>query len=252
MGGEIAMSTFILIHGAWHGGWAWGNVATLLRAQGHTVHAPDLPGHGSDKTPVNQVTLQVYVDRVAAAIDACAEPVVLAGHSMGGVVISQTAEQRPGRISALVYVCAFLLRDGECLLQWSEPDREGIVTPNLAFSADRKSATIRTGAILQALYGDCKAEDVKQIQSLLVPQATAPLSTPVHLTEPNYGRVPRFYVECLRDRAISISIQRQMYAAAGCKQVFTLDCDHSPMYSRPGELARCLAETAQVKPAAAD
>jgi pimeloyl-ACP methyl ester carboxylesterase len=246
------MSTFVLVHGAWHGGWAWNNVAVLLRTQGHTVHTPDLPGHGGDKTPVGEVTLQAYVDRVAAVIDSCSEPVVLAGHSMGGVVISQTAEQRPQRISALVYVCAFLLRDGECLLQWSEPDREGQVVPNLEFSADGKSATIKAGAILQALYGDCKAEEVKQIQSLLVPQATAPLSTPVQLTEANYGRVPRFYVECLRDRAISLTIQRQMYAAGGCKQVFTLDCDHSPMYSRPGELARCLLEAAQVQPAAAD
>jgi pimeloyl-ACP methyl ester carboxylesterase len=240
MGDGENVSTFILIHGAWHGGWAWANIAGLLRKQGHTVQTPDLPGHGSDKTPVGEVALQTYVDRVTAMIDACPEPVVLAGHSMGGVVISQTAEQKPQRISALVYVCAFLLRNGESLLQWSEPDRDGLVMPNLEFSADGKSATIKTGAILQALYGDCKAEDVKQIQSLLVPQATAPLSTAVHLTEANYGRVPRFYIECLRDRAISIAMQRQMYTAAGCKQVFTLDCDHSPMFSRPTELARCL------------
>ena len=104
------MSTFVLIHGAWHGGWAWNNVAALLRTEGHTGHTPDLPGHGSDQTAVGEVTLQAYVDRVTAVIDSCPEPVVLAGHSMGGVVISQTAEQRPQRICALVYVCAFLLR----------------------------------------------------------------------------------------------------------------------------------------------
>jgi pimeloyl-ACP methyl ester carboxylesterase len=141
------MSTFILIHGAWHGGWVWNNVASLLRAQGHIVHTPDLPGHGSDKTPAGEVTLQAYVDRVAAVVDSCPEPVVLAGHSMAGVVISQTAEQRPQRISSLVYVCAFLLRDGDCLLQWAEPDREAQVVPNLEFSEDGKSATIKAGAI---------------------------------------------------------------------------------------------------------
>jgi pimeloyl-ACP methyl ester carboxylesterase len=251
VGDERAMSTFILIHGAWHGGWIWDNVARLLRAQGHTVHTPDLPGHGADKTPVNEVTLRAYVDRVAAVIDDCPEPVVLAGHSMGGAVISQTAEERPERISALVYVCAFLLRDGECLLQWSESDREGLVVPNLEFSADGKSATLRMEAILQAFYGECKAEAARQMRSLLVSQATAPLSTPVQLTDENYGRVPRIYVECLRDRAISIAIQRQMYAAAGCKQVFTLDCDHSPMLSRPQELTECLCAASKVKQPAA-
>jgi pimeloyl-ACP methyl ester carboxylesterase len=241
------MSTFVLIHGAWHGGWVWGHVARLLRAQGHTVHTPDLPSHGSDQTPVGEVTLQAYADRVAEVIDACAEPVVLAGHSMGGVVISQAAEQRAEKVSALVYVCAFLLRDGECLLQWSEPDREGLVVPNLEFSADGKSATIKMGAILQAFYGSCTAEDAKQMQSLLAPQATAPLSTPVQLSDEKYGKIPRFYVECLRDRAISISVQRQMYAAAGCEKVFALDCDHSPMCSRSSELARCLMEAAEAK-----
>lgn len=244
------MSTFVLIHGAWHGGWVWGHVARLLRAQSHTVHTPDLPGHGSDKTPAGEITLQAYADRVTAVLDACAEPVVLAGHSMGGVVISETAERRPERISALVYICAFLLRDHECLLQWSEPDRDGLVVPNLEFSADGKSATIKMEAILQAFYGDCRAEDAKQMQSLLVPQATAPLSTPVRLTDSKYGKIPRFYVECLRDRAISIAIQRQMYAAAGCEKVFTLDCDHSPMFSRPTQLVSYLLQVAQAKPLA--
>ena len=210
-----------------------------------------MPGLGSDKTPAGEVTLQAYVDRVTNVIDACPEPVVLAGHSMGGVVISQTAEKRSERISALVYVCAFLLRDGECLLQWSGPERDGLVVPNLEFSADGKAATIKMEAILQAFYGDCNTEEAKQMQSLLVPQATAPLSTPVQLTEANYGRVPRFYVECLRDRAISISIQRLMCAAGGCEQVFTLDCDHSPMFSRPNELARCLGKASQFRSAPA-
>jgi pimeloyl-ACP methyl ester carboxylesterase len=241
------MSTFILIHGAWHGGWVWSNVAGLLQEQGHTVHTPDLPGHGGDQTPIGEVTLPAYVDRVAAVIDACSEPVVLAGHSMGGVVISQAAEARADRVSALVYVCAFLLRNGESLLQWAQPDLEALVVPNLEFSADGKSATIRMEAILPALYGDCSAEDVKQIKSLLVPQATAPLSTPVRLTASRYGKIPRVYVECLRDRAISLSIQRQMYAATGCKQIFTLDCDHSPMFSRPQELAECFRVAARVE-----
>ncbi|MGH9497675.1 MAG: alpha/beta fold hydrolase [Terriglobales bacterium] len=242
------MSTFVLIHGAWHGGWVWNTVAGKLRAQGHTVHTPDLPGHGSDKTPVGEVTLQTYADRVAAVIDACPEPVVLAGHSMGGIVISQAAEQRAEQISALVYVCAFLLGNGETLLQWAQPDNDALVVPNLVSSADGNSVTINMEVIVPALYGDCSAEDIRQIKALLVPQATSPLSTPVQLTGGKYGKVPRFYVECLHDRAISIGVQRQMYAAAGCEKVFTLDCDHSPMYSRPAQLANCLMETAQTRP----
>src|SRR5919201_534684 len=103
------MSTFVLVHGAWHGGWVWDRVAQQLQESGHKVLAPDLPAHGSDRTPAGQITLRHYVDHVVSCIDSCAEPVVLAGHSMGGIVISSAAERRPESIRALVYVCAFLL-----------------------------------------------------------------------------------------------------------------------------------------------
>jgi len=241
------MSTFVLVHGAWHGGWVWDKVATLLRQRGHVVHAPDLPGHGSDKTPVGRVTLQVYADRVCEVMDSCPEPAFLVGHSMGGVAISQAAEQRPDRVAALAYVCAFLLQDGECLVQWAEADHEALVPPNFVFSSDKASVTLKPEGIAEALYGDCRREEVEQIRPLLAAQATAPLAAPVRVTPERFGRIPRVYVECLRDRAISIAIQRAMYQAAGCERVFTLDCDHSPMFSCPNELAACLDSATQIK-----
>jgi len=234
------MSTFVLIHGAWHGAWVWTTVASLLRQKGHTVHAPDLPGHGKDTAPASAVTLQAYVDRVEEVLDRCSEPVVLVGHSMGGIVISQTAEQHSDRISCLVYVCAFLLKDGQWLLQWAEPDQEALVVPNLVFSGDQTSCTLKAEAILRAFYGDCKKEEAELIQELLVPQATAPLTTPLRLTPGRYGRIPRVYVECLQDRAISLAIQRAMYTESGCNQVFTLDCSHSPFFSAPSQLTEYL------------
>jgi pimeloyl-ACP methyl ester carboxylesterase len=234
------MSTYVLVHGAWHGGWVWDKVAGLLRDQGHAVHAPDLPGHGADRTPIAQVTLKAYVDRVAQKIEECSGPVILAGHSMGGLVISQTAEERPDRIAVLVYVCAFLPQDGQNLVQWAENDHEALVHPNLIFSEDKSSATLPKEYIRQAFYEDCSPEEVDRVLPRLVPQATAPFISPVNLTLSKFGRVPRIYVECLRDRAISISVQRRMLTQAGCNRVFTLDCDHSPMLSRPQELAECL------------
>ncbi len=69
------MSTFVLIHGAWHGAWCWDKVARLLTQHGHKVHAFDLPGHGHDTTPVAQVTLEAYAERVLDVIDQCSEQV---------------------------------------------------------------------------------------------------------------------------------------------------------------------------------
>jgi pimeloyl-ACP methyl ester carboxylesterase len=234
------MSTFVLIHGAWHGGWVWQRVAQQLRSASHTVHAPDLPGHGEDKTPVQQVTLQAYVQRALDVIDSCRETVVLAGHSMGGLVISQAAEQRPERIRALVYVCAFLLKNGQTLGEAASKDTAALVMPNTVFSPDQKSVTLRPEILREVFYGDCSEEDYQRARSLLVPQATAPFVTALHLSETNYGSIPRVYVECVLDRAITLPAQRAMHLAAGCHRVFTLQSSHSPFFSKPAELAEAL------------
>src|SRR5690348_7432805 len=79
-----AMSVFVLIHGSWHGGWCWERVTPLLRAAGHRVIAPDLPGHGHDAPPVERA-YERYVPFVCGLLDAQPEPVVLVGHSSGGM-----------------------------------------------------------------------------------------------------------------------------------------------------------------------
>jgi pimeloyl-ACP methyl ester carboxylesterase len=77
------MSTFVLIHGATHGGWCWYKVVSLLEEGGHTVVAPDLPSHGRDKSPISSVSLQAYVDSVCNILDASRNPIILVEHSRG-------------------------------------------------------------------------------------------------------------------------------------------------------------------------
>lgn len=231
------MAAYVLIHGAWHGSWCWDKVVRLLNGKGHKVEAPDLPGHGKDKTPIREVSLQAYVDRVCKVLDGQPEPVILVGHSMGGVVISQAAEYRPEKIKTLVYLTAFLLQNGEFLLQVAGGDTEALVLPNLVMSEDQSFATIKEEAIQQIVYGDCSDEDVKWAKSLLVPQAAAPLATPINITEKNFGRIPRVYIECLQDKAISPFIQKKMYTTLPCRSVITMDTSHSPFFSAPEALA---------------
>jgi pimeloyl-ACP methyl ester carboxylesterase len=207
-----------------------------LEKEGHKVEAPDLPGHGKDTTPIREVSLQAYADSVCKILDAQSDPVVLVGHSMGGIVISQAAEHRPGKIETLVYLTAFLLRDGESLLQVAQGDMEALVLPNLTFAEDQSYSSVRDEAVKEAFYGDCSEEDVARAKSLLVPQAAAPFATPVSTTEESFGRIPRVYIECLRDRAISPSVQKRMYAAVPCRKVVSMDTSHSPFFSAPDEL----------------
>jgi pimeloyl-ACP methyl ester carboxylesterase len=231
------MSTFVFIHGGWHGGWCWYKVVSCLERQGHTVVAPDLPSHGRDKTPTAAVSLQTYVDSVCDVLDAQTEPVILASHSMGGVVITQVAEHRPDKIRCLVYVSAFLLPDGKSLLSVAEKDETGLVLPSLVFNENRSIATMREESLREVFYADCSDEDIALAKMLLVPQAIAPLPEPVHTTPQRFGSVPRAYIECLQDKAFSPAAQQRMYSALPCRKVVSMNTSHSPFFSAPDELA---------------
>ena len=106
--------TFVLVHGSWQGAWSWDGVRDALRADGHRVIAPALPGRGDIAEDRSWIGHDDYVQAVMAALDTNdAGPVVLAGHSLGGAVISQVADRRPDRVARLVYCAAFVLEDGE-------------------------------------------------------------------------------------------------------------------------------------------
>jgi pimeloyl-ACP methyl ester carboxylesterase len=231
------MSTYVLIHGAWHGKWCWDKVVPLLEKEGHKVVAPDLPGHGKDSTPIGDISLQLYSERVCQILDTQSEPVILVGHSMGGIVITQAAEYRPEKIKKLVYLTAFLLQNSEFLLQYAGQDETSAVTANLVVAEDHSCATVKAEALREAFYSDCSDEDAMMATSLLVPQSVVPLATPVSTSTHNFGRLPRVYISCLRDRAITPAIQKLMYSNLPCEQLIQMDTSHSPFLSAPEELA---------------
>src|SRR4051812_20142149 len=125
------MSNFVLVHGSWHGAWCWYKVVPRLRARGHHVDAVELPGHARDWTPPAAVTIDSYVERIHEAIDRAPGPVVLVAHSRGGLAITQAAERRHDRVAKLVYLAAYLLADGESVLDVAPGDTDSLVLPNL-------------------------------------------------------------------------------------------------------------------------
>jgi pimeloyl-ACP methyl ester carboxylesterase len=231
------MASFLLIHGAWHGGWCWRRVKPLLESKGHKAIAPDLPGHGDDKTPTASVTLKSYTDRICETAGAQSEPVILVGHSMGGVAITQAAEDCPEKIRALVYMCAFLPRNGDSLTTWASQDFESQVNPSSLEIGPDGTTIFKHECAREAFYLQCCDEEVAFAQARLVPQSPAPLSTPVRTTARRWGRIPRYYIECARDRAITLKLQRAMQKESSCRQTLLIDTDHSPFFSKPQELA---------------
>jgi pimeloyl-ACP methyl ester carboxylesterase len=231
------MSSYVLVHGAWHGAWCWGKVIPLLEAEGHSVTAIDLPGHGDDTMPLAGLTQAEYGRRVADAVEASGESVTVVGHSMGGMAITQAAEYVPDKIAALVYVCAFLPGPGDSLMKLADNDPEAQVLPNLVVNEGAGVAEVAEAARVECFYEECDPADAAAASARLTPESLAAFGVPVSVTEERAGSVRRIYVECVRDHAISITKQREMWAARPCERVETIDTDHSPFLSRPEELA---------------
>ncbi|HYP63457.1 MAG TPA: alpha/beta hydrolase [Acidocella sp.] len=236
------MSKIILIHGAWHGADCWAKLIPLLRARGHEVLAPDLPGMGADKTPLARLSMADWVASVAAHIRATPGPAVLVGHSRGGMVISAVAEAAPELVSRLIYVAAFVPSDGQSLLGITQA-HGGEPVPIVV---DQQARSCLLGELdpVELFYQDCSEEDTANALAGLCPEPLFGLMGPVKLSAARFGSVPKDYVECLADRAISLERQRQMQLVWPVQRVRGIATGHSPFLSRPKELAEILSELA--------
>jgi len=233
------LATFILVHGACHGGWCWEKVQPILESHGHKVCAPDLPGLGKDHTPPANVTLADNVEKISRLLDKMEEPVVLVGHALGGVTISQTAEARRRKIKALVYVCGLMPPSGKASREMTAGDPEILFRRSRELSPDGLTYTFARSQLPALFYEDVSPEDRYRSMERLRPQPIAISTTPLSLTEDRYGSVPRWYIECTHDNAVRIGRQRAMVKVLPCK-VITMECGHSPFYSNPEELAEHL------------
>jgi pimeloyl-ACP methyl ester carboxylesterase len=241
-------TTYLLVHGAWHGAWCWHKVIPLLEARGHTAIAIDLPGHGQDTRPAPDVRLEDYVNAVVQAADDQPGPVLLVGHSMAGIVISQAAE-RLGRkkIPALVYLDAFLPRDGDSLfalveatLQRLTPQsRKPHLVEHLVASPDHKTNGVAPEAAAQIFYHDCPEADQQFALARISQEPIAPLATPLHLTDAVYGVIPKYYILCTESQDMDKTF---LSTRVPCRKVYALASSHSPFFSMPEKLVEILSE----------
>ena len=213
------MATFVFLHGSFHAAWNWHRLIPVLTRAGHHGIALDLPGHGRDATPSSRVSLDACVNAVLNCIDAQPGPVVLVAHSRNGIVISQAAERRPGKILGLVYLAAYLVPDGKSMMDYAMRDEASLVVQNLEMALDRKYIPLlvrlfrhewlqrlcarmlpralqvhrlKRAAYREALYHDCPPEITELANTLLEAEPNWPGFSRLRLSAGRYGdRVSR-------------------------------------------------------------
>ncbi|BCJ86926.1 alpha/beta fold hydrolase [Effusibacillus dendaii] len=236
------MSTYVLVHGSFTGEWCWEKIVPLLQDSGHRVVTFDLPGHGKDQASPSKVTLKDYTGRVCSVLDNEPEKVILVGHSFGGIVITQAAEYRSEKIQLLVYLTASMPENGQNLIQLGEKYKLSPLP--LIMSEDKTYAQLDSSAAKDLFYGECSEKDASESIEKLCPEPLFPYITPVHITNDNFGRIPRVYIATLKDKALPIEAQRAMYTNTPCRRVITMDTDHSPFFSQPEVLVSHLKNLA--------
>jgi len=234
------MNTFVLVHGAWHGKWCWEKVTALLESSGNRAIAIDLPGHGEDTTPLKEVTMESYVQRVTQVINEIGHEIILVGHSLGGGIITQVAENIPSNISRLIYLAGVIPQSGQTLLDVVLLDENSLIIQNQIPSEDNLGANIRQEAITEIFYGDCAAEDASRAISMLTTQPLAPVTAALNYSEKNFGSIPKVYLKTLQDKAIIPRLQDLMIEHHSFENVLELDTGHCPFISNPGLLAEHL------------
>ncbi|MCK8672324.1 alpha/beta fold hydrolase [Rhodococcus sp. NPDC003382] len=239
------MSHVVLVHGAWAGPWVWDTMLGPLRAAGHTPHPLALPGVGTWGD--DDVTLDDVAAHIADRVRGIDEPVVLVGHSGGGIVVTQVAEMLPERVAGVAYVAGMMLPSGMDFGMLC--DSLDLVPPVgisawLQPTADGRGTVVPPEAGAAVFFHEAAVADAIGAARRLVPQLeTARLMAPTWTPE-RFGSVPRLYVEATLDRSVPIVTQREMQRLVPGARVVTLDSDHAPQLSARDELASVLAEFA--------
>ena len=237
--------TFVLVHGAWHGGWCWAAVINQLERLGDKAYAVDLPAHGMNRADRAKVTLDSYVNSVAEFIERHdLKNVVLAGHSLGGITISGVAAKIPARIKRVVWVTAMVALDGQ-------PSIDPATTP-LAAAADsfpERSITIEMlgKEAIDGLTSDMAPALKDYVMAALGPQPLAPLLAPVPMAPYFATGIPSSYIVC-EDDLMPVAGAPNWHPHFSSRlrnpTLKFVKSGHEIMFTHPVECARALHELA--------
>jgi pimeloyl-ACP methyl ester carboxylesterase len=235
------MANYLLVHGAWHGGWCWKRVLPLLRAAGHDVFTPTLTGLGEREHLMSpDIGLQTHIDDVLGVIRyEDLHNVILVGHSYAGMVIAGVADQMPERIARLVYLDAFVPENGKALIDYQPPDFTQMFHD--------KTRTEGKGYMLPCIipaeaFGVTDASDLAWVRPRLNPTPFKCKLDPVALTNPVAAKIPRTYIYCNNPAVGPFGQFAERIKEDKAWRYHEMACGHDAMVTAPGALATLLLQ----------
>jgi pimeloyl-ACP methyl ester carboxylesterase len=236
-----AKHTFVLQHGAWHGGWCWAPVAELLRSKGHIVFTPTATGLGDRSHLISKnVDIEMFVNDLVSTIKSEElQNIVLVGHSFGGIAISGAADRVPERIRKLVFLEAAILQPGQSVLDGVPP----------AVAAQRRQAISAGGGVSlpappPSYFGVSDGPAADWLRRQLTPHPAVTYDSPLMLKNPVGNGLPTTYISCTRMPLASIEPMRQWARAQPSWSHRELDAVHDAMVTAPAALADMLLQIA--------
>src|SRR5215469_314913 len=232
-----AAKTFVLVHGAWHGGWCWSKVASILRGRGHTVLTPTQTGLGERSHLLSPaIDLDMFVTDIANVLRfEDLKDVVLVGHSFGGNAISGVADRMPERLRQLVYLDAVILENGQTVFSQLPPDIVAARTK----SAQESSGGLSLPVYPASAFGVSRPEEVQWVESRLTPHPLKTYTTPLKLANPVGNGVPTVYIVCTDPLYKALQSTRDWVKGHGWKTL-EIAAGHDAMAIAPDRLAEML------------
>lgn len=231
------------MHGAWHVGSAWDATIQNLESKGHRAFAPTIAGNGksADKSVNHAQCTKSIVDAIVAKD---LRDFILVGHSFGGTIIAKAAEAIPERIRRLVFLTAFVLRDGKSLVDELPPETAAIFHQMAQSSADN-TVMLPFPVFREQFINDVPLEVAQKVYAELSPQPFQPLVDRLDLKKFYSLPTPKSYINCTEDIALppgEFGWHPRMSSRLGLYRLVQMPGSHEVMYSNPAGLAEKIIE----------